>query len=67
VNHLYDEGKFLRISDRPARMGICTGNQVHHAHKMAWTPALEELAHRMRAEGVTPFGISSGRRGGIIS
>ena len=53
MNHLYDEGKFLRISDQPARMGICTGNQVHHAHKMAWTPALEELAHWMRLNGAT--------------
>jgi len=46
-----DVPEHIRISDQPVRTGMCKGNQLHHAHRMAWTPALEKLAHRMHEDG----------------
>ena len=52
MSRLYPEvPEYLRVSE--AVLSRPCGNKGNHKHKMAWTPALEGLAHRMHENGDT--------------
>jgi hypothetical protein len=50
---LYDEGKFLRISDQPTRCKYVDEDSKNRPTKLPWTPALATMAHQMRVDGET--------------
>ena len=52
MSRLYPEvPDYLRVSE--TYLSRPCGNKGNHNHKMAWTPELEGLAHRMHENGDT--------------